>query len=101
MRLIDADALFDELVEKQYSAQSMGILHTGYPNMMAIVSKQPTVDAAEVVHGEWIWNEDCECWVCSVCERSALNNYRGLSVNSEYCPHCGKKMDGGNRNDDA
>ena len=66
-----------------------------------LVKEQPAADVVEVVHGEWIWNEDCECWVCSVCELSALNNYRGLSVNSEYCPHCGKKMDGGNRNDDA
>lgn len=48
-RLIDANALFDELVKKQYSAQSMGILHTEYPNMMAIVAKQPTMDAVPVV----------------------------------------------------
>ena len=45
--------------------------------------------------GEWIYDEDCECFVCSVCVNSALNNYRGLSVNSNYCPNCGANMKGG------
>ena len=40
----------------------------------------PAADVAPVVHGRWIWNEDDECWVCSNCEASALNNYRGAST---------------------
>ena len=46
--------------------------------------------------GEWAYNEDYECFVCSVCGHSALNNYRGLSVNSNFCPCCGAKMKGSN-----
>ena len=46
--------------------------------------------------GEWKYNEDCDCFVCSVCGNSALNNYRGLSVNSNFCPNCGASMKGGN-----
>ena len=45
--------------------------------------------------GEWKYNEDCDCFVCSVCGNSALNNYRGLSVNSNFCPNCGAHMKGG------
>lgn len=45
--------------------------------------------------GEWKYNEDCDCFVCSACGNSALNNYRGLSVNSNFCPNCGSKMKGG------
>ena len=45
--------------------------------------------------GEWIYDEDCEGFVCSVCVNSALNNYRGLSVNSNFCPNCGAHMKGG------
>lgn len=45
--------------------------------------------------GEWKYNEDCDCFVCSVCGNSALNNYRGLSVNSNFCPNCGAHMRGG------
>ena len=45
--------------------------------------------------GEWGYDEGCDCFVCSVCERSALNNYRGLSTMSKFCPNCGAKMKGG------
>lgn len=45
-------------------------------------------------HGEWIWDEENECWVCSNCESSALNNYRGNSTDSNYCPNCGAVMQG-------
>ena len=45
--------------------------------------------------GEWKYDEDCECYVCSVCEHSALNNYRLLSTPSNFCPNCGAKMKGG------
>jgi hypothetical protein len=41
----------------------------------------------------WMWEEAEECFVCSNCLCSALNDYRGNSADSEYCPHCGKKMD--------
>jgi predicted nucleic acid-binding Zn ribbon protein len=44
--------------------------------------------------GEWKYDEDCECYVCSVCGHSALNNYRLLSTPSNFCPNCGAKMKG-------
>lgn len=30
--------------------------------------------------------------ICSFCEYSALNDYRGNPVASKFCPHCGKYM---------
>lgn len=48
----DANALFDELLKKQHSDQSMGIVVSFYPQMRAIVVNQPTVDAVEVVRCE-------------------------------------------------
>ncbi len=51
-------------------------------------------DFVEAKHGQWIWNDEDECWICSNCELSALNNYRGNSTESNYCPNCGAKMDG-------
>lgn len=54
----------------------------------------PAADVVEVKHGEWIWSEENECWVCRCCEMSALNNYRGNSTASNYCPNCGARMDG-------
>ncbi len=31
-------------------------------------------------------------YACSNCHYSALNDYRGNSVASKFCPHCGKYM---------
>lgn len=94
MRLIDADALFDELVKKQYSAQSMGILHTEYPNMMAIVSKQPIVDAVEVVRCE-----NCEIGFKKFvngkevieCQRHQYDDPRQYKKLDDYCSYGERK----------
>ena len=62
------------------------------------VGKTPAADVVEFVHARWIWNEENECFVCSNCELSALNDYRGDSTNRNYCPNCGAKMDGATDN---
>ena len=44
---------------------------------------------------EWIKDYDAATnpvYACSNCGRSALNDYRGESTDSRFCPHCGKRM---------
>ena len=44
---------------------------------------------------EWIKDYDAGMdvvYVCSNCRASALNDYRGNSVDSRFCPNCGKLM---------
>lgn len=55
---------------------------------------KPTADVAEVKHGEWAFETDEEMpnpmfklVVCSVCNSKANGTYH-------YCPHCGAKMKG-------
>ena len=52
----------------------------------------PTVDAAPVVHGYWIykWNPyfKQELPYCSVCEKVSPSVRK-----TDYCPHCGAVMD--------
>jgi hypothetical protein len=63
-----------------------------------VVNAAPTVDAVEVVHGSWI--EDGyygNPFVCSHCGSEGC--YSGDFKNKQYyytnyCPHCGAKMDG-------
>lgn len=53
------------------------------------------VEASEIKHeikAEWIYDQENDCFICSNCKSSALNNYRGLSTNSAYCPTCGACM---------
>ena len=45
----------------------------------------------------WIWkmclaNPEDTYYACSNCNYSALNDYRGRSTASKFCPHCGKFM---------
>ena len=44
---------------------------------------------------EWLKDYDAGfdvVYVCSCCGHSALNDYRGQSTDSRFCPHCGKYM---------
>ena len=99
-RLIDANALFNELIKKQYSEQTMGIVASYYPQMRAIVANAPTVDAVEVVHGHWISKGyKIECSACG--HRAFLGTHDPVLHTEEknickYCHNCGAKMDGGN-----
>ena len=90
-RLIDADALFSELVERQYSDETMGIMHSQYPHFQAIVGRQPTVDAVEVVRCR-----DCE-WFDkgSLFKHSRCKHLSGMTFPSanDFCS-CGKRKKG-------
>lgn len=60
------------------------------------IKSASTADVVEVVCGEWKVHTETEEWLdetftyftCSLCERE---NPLG---ETEYCPHCGAKMDG-------
>ena len=61
-----------------------------------VIDAMPTVDAVEVVHGEWIRNEDDECYwyTCSECAEYPMRDRWGEEKLTDYCPNCGAKMDG-------
>ena len=65
------------------------------------VNNAPTVDAVEVVHGEWIgiqydgYADGCpvyDLWECSECREEYETE--GDPPPYNYCPNCGAKMDG-------
>ena len=53
----------------------------------------PAADVAPVRHGRWI-NENFYTH-CSACGKMAIYDKYGQEFESDYCPHCGAKMDGG------
>ena len=100
-RLIDANALMDEfrnyMVERHdrikcASEENCKVCENGCL-WREVVSKAPTVDAVEVVHGRWGFGivNHREYMKCSVCLKSQTPT--GVFT---YCPNCGAKMDGGN-----
>lgn len=54
-----------------------------------IVKDAPAVDAAPVVHGRWI-HDNNNRYGCSECMAREIMSYRNPK---NYCPNCGAKMD--------
>lgn len=53
------------------------------------IDTMPSADVEEVRHGKWI--NDGDCFHCSVCNKSF--GFLSEKCVSNFCPHCGAKMD--------
>lgn len=85
-RLIDADRLKKHYAWWAGNEREM-TMDEAKSDFDTIIDLQPT---AEPKHGRWIWvNGWVECSVCG-CEPPNESN-----CESDYCPHCGARMDGG------
>ena len=99
-RLIDANALVAEIKETVCkNCNSHNGIRCGscwVDGTIGFLQESPTVDAVEVVHGEWIRNEDDECYwyTCSECAEYPMRDRWGEEKLTDYCPNCGAKMDG-------
>ena len=60
---------------------------------MNVLDEMPAADVAPVRHGRWI-NENFYTH-CSTCGKMAIYDKYGQEVESDYGPHCGAKIDGG------
>lgn len=81
------------------------LLELGIPlhvkeGVLDLVSKEPAADTEPVRHGRWVdvenpltWCED-DVEICSYCSLCGAENALG---ETEFCPNCGAKMDGGER----
>lgn len=90
MRLIDADALIEEIGKEIDEAKKAPLCDycAGMKNVIGIVKNQDSVDP--VKHGHWKFAKDVYI-SCSVCDATIL---LFNAENPNYCPHCGAKMDG-------
>ena len=88
MRLVDVDELGVGRCSKDVLP---AVYCAGWNGLLSLIEKAPTVDAVPVVHGRWIpfhSKISGDIQYCSACEI-------GFVAKSDYCPHCGAKMDGG------
>ena len=103
-RLIDATKLIRRIVAERDSVKIETGCDIGYHNglnmALSMAINAPTVDAVEVVHGEWEKCDilkDCkhEVDMCSICNNITLS----VTEKASFCAKCGAKMDGdGNGN---
>ena len=54
------------------------------------IDELPTADVVEVVHGEWVLNDD-QVYECKDC--GYVPSFDGYTY-FNYCPNCGSKMKG-------
>jgi hypothetical protein len=97
-RLIDANKLGGFLLgieqgpdTSRFTAEIIRIMHD-------VLNAMPTVDAVEVVHGEWNIIEDDYVGLvalqCSKCNEEYWFEEELPTKGYNYCPNCGAKMDG-------
>ena len=96
MRLIDADALEDVLVNHGFyycneSDYSDGVAW-GFLLARDDVREATTIDAEPVRHGKWTW-EEC-VYKCSECSHKAYGNIlECMDGTYKFCPVCGARME--------
>lgn len=85
------------LLEKAWEADTQ----CGYVQVVDVgdIEDAPAIDAAPVVHGRWIFNQEQWTWDCTNCKGWVGSGVRISRY--EYCPNCGAKMYGGNDNGKA
>ena len=78
-----AEKQIEELIRKRYFTVDVDY------SVIAVAEPKELKDT----EAEWltVLNAPVE-YACSNCYYSALNDYRGNSVDSHFCPHCGKRM---------
>ena len=97
-RLIYADELRSDMYEYVFPITTNNLMGAAdaYYRILHLLDDAQTVDAAPVVHGEWIkhdYAEECEGFMIPNFECSQCHNWERKE--SDYCPNCGAKMDGG------
>lgn len=110
MRLIDADALIDSIVNNQSTVhghhEQLQILAIVNKYAVDLIKKAPTVDSEK--HAMWVGDDSYESWQghyeaykCSNCGYS-IPHYMRFDLMDErtpedriqhYCLHCGARMD--------
>ena len=95
----------DEYISREVLLRDMlyAMAGTGYQTRaMDVVKFAPTADVVEVVHGEWVTDEEDLAWGnslkrkhCSECSgRPHWDNDEREFILAKFCHHCGAKMDG-------
>ena len=104
MRLIDAEAFLKTEIDHCGSAPLVGTCTSDNEYLSERLKKAPTIEAKPVVHGRWIPLTECanEGVYCSICKKKVWKSYYAQcskksrnKLESNYCPNCGAKMDGG------
>ena len=89
-RLIDVDAAID----RYYAEYKKQDIYDGSQDrdwLKRCIDEAPTIEAEPVRHG--YWEKRGQEIYCSECDEESGYTWAGASKYSDYCPHCGAKLD--------
>lgn len=103
---IERGALMQFPIRRNHYDRKNGNKHfiNGIESVLEYAENLPAADVAPVQHGRWIPLTECvnEGVYCSICKKKVWkSDYAQCSkksrnkLESNYCPNCGAKMDGG------
>jgi hypothetical protein len=77
----------NDLISRKALIAEYDRAHVGPPGgARKLMEDAPAVDAVEVVHGRWVWDDRFHDYTCSKCHNWDLKT-------PNYCSNCGAKMD--------
>lgn len=104
--LIDRDKIYEAVYDLACKSVSVigGISEDyayGLREAAHMIEEAPAVEAAPVVHGQWIGEADgyadgelvYDVWNCSKCDYCIDDGTDNPELLPNYCPNCGAKMD--------
>lgn len=95
--LIDAEPVKKFIVDGLNNPDKKKAFGYDAIEILAEIEYAPTVDAVEVVHGQW--EQQQGLYSCSECGKTCPYDVQADTImywTCNYCPSCGAKMDGGN-----
>ena len=93
MRLIDAEAFFEEEFKRCGDFPLVGTCSKDNEYLGNRLSVAPTIEAKPVVHAHWISKNDHGYEWIFVCSNCGYIDGYPFNDRSNYCPNCGAKMD--------
>lgn len=100
--MVDLQTVIDEIntgkIEFDYKDDDCCTTEGEVVILLKRLAELEKADVEEVKHGEWItiYSENGYHKECSVCgSRWMLDSKEHLCKETNYCPNCGAKMDGG------
>lgn len=88
-RYVDVDLAIDEIIKDMCGVPD---IDEGLSTAISELRLMPTADVVEVVHGEWVLNDD-QVYECKDC--GYVPSFDGYTY-FNYCPICSAKMKGAN-----
>lgn len=93
MRLIDAEAFFEEEFKRCGDFPLVGTCSKDNEYLGNRLSVAPTIEATPVVHAHWISKNDHGYEWIFVCSNCGYIDGYPFNDRFNYCPNCGAKMD--------